>query len=143
MRPSSIRRPSAQGETDARARERASGSRERPRGREKEPGLRASWGNISGNKGMGTSVSMVIPSSGFERVGRENALRARLEPFPRRATSRPRPRRVGTRRGSRNRPSLRRRLYGCTNRRDKVGTLAWIKRERQTRFRSAERRTLR
>lgn len=36
----------------------------------------ASWGNISGNKGMGTSVSMVIPSSGFEHATeRENALR--------------------------------------------------------------------
>lgn len=41
------------------------------------------------------SVSMVIPSSGF---GRENALRARLDPFPRVAPLRSIPRRAAPRR---------------------------------------------
>lgn len=58
---------------------------ERHKGGKKQGAPGASRGNISGNKGMGTSVSMVIPSSGF---GRENALRARLDPFPRAASRR-------------------------------------------------------
>jgi len=115
MRPSSIHRPSAQGGSNSRrgrsgaslaSRARAAGS---DRGRQGAESREASWGNISENKGIGTSVSMVIPSSGGSwDAGRENALRACSRTAPHRAAPRrdaPRrvaPQRAGTRRGSRN-----------------------------------------
>jgi len=78
------------------------------KGGKKQGAPGASRGNISGNKGMGTSVSMVIPSSGYERrAGKRPSRASRSLPThrsaPRHAASRRvAPRRAGTRRGSRN-----------------------------------------
>jgi len=60
----------------------------RYKGGKKQGALGASRGNISGNKGMGTSVSMVIPSSGFGcRAGKRPSRAPRFLPT-RRAASR-------------------------------------------------------
>lgn len=84
MRPSSMRQPSGPGWNER------SGIRIRKlgmrlAGQRRRSGV-ASWGNISGNKGMGTSVSMVIPSSGSERAESRRAGKrpSRSVPLPRR-----------------------------------------------------------
>lgn len=141
MRPSSIHRPSAQGGSNPRrgrsgaslaSRARAAGS---DRGRQGAESREASWGNISENKGIGTSVSMVIPSSGGSwDAGRENALRACSRTAPRRTASRrAAPRRAATRRDA---PGVKKPLplapRGRDARTDAMEETGWN--GRQTRF---------
>lgn len=124
MRPSSIHRPSAQGGSNPRrgrsdaslaSRARAAGS---DRGRQGAESREVSWGNISENKGIGTSVSMVIPSSGGSwDAGRENALRACSLSAPRRNAP--------GRAGGQETPPPRTPRKRCPNRRDGRNGMKW------------------
>jgi len=93
MRPSSIRRPSAGRKGLREGLGAVASPRERAGGKERS--REASWGNISGNKGMGTSVSMVIPSSGYRRrAGKRPSHAPRSLPARRGASRRSAARRV-------------------------------------------------
>jgi len=104
MRPSSIQRPSAQGGEQVRdggAREPCELCESGSNRGGKEQGRELHGGNISGNKGMGTFVSMVIPSSGFGRRAGKRPSRAPRS-LPARRTA---PGRVASRAASRRNAS--------------------------------------